>query len=51
MQSLGLLWLVFDTRLNATQLMGHLGILGKSLECPCDLGSALGSAAGEKRNS
>mgnify|MGYP001804206209 CR=1 FL=1 len=27
MQSLGLLWLVFDTGLSATSLIGHLGYL------------------------
>ena len=31
MQSLSLLGLVFDTGLSVTPLMGHLGLLGKSL--------------------
>ena len=48
-QSLGLLWSVFDTGLRATPLMGHLGILGKSLECPCDLGFSLGFCCWRKK--
>ena len=27
---------MLDTGLSVTPLMGHLGLLGKSLECPCE---------------